>query len=402
MTQAFPNSPIPVEILSHFLSALACLSRAPIPYPPTILSPSPQAVSGSISFAGPSASVPGAVGTGEGLLAYLHTGLALRISHFLLIIWAASGWGSVALSSLLSHTLPRSFPHPLSADQIRDPNARRKRKRTLGMLGSESLLSRASIYDHAGSALGPHHRAMTKTEQLAVHVEVVWLARYLDLPRKEASVTREVVKRIGVMVVEAREEHRRHNAAGFPRRAPASSAEPTSGLTANASVGLGLGMAVASTPSAVAVRRRESTDGNEGVMALFERALSLMGLDLLDFAGEPTGSAVNREEEETLPLNRFGWPELQVEMMKEGIAVAEALPDHPAVVRFCTTALNVLYRHLNPASQLHVAKMFPIALSVIRRRGMDMGALPWWVPGKVVLSLEIARWVVAHVCGATD
>jgi len=380
-----------VEILSHFLSALACLSRAPMPYPPTILSPSPQAVSGSISFAGPAASVPGFIGTGEGLLAYLHTGLALRISHFLLIIWAASGWGSVALSSLLSHTLPRSFPQPLSPEEVRDSTSRRKRKRALGLLGSKSLLSRASIYDHAGSALGPHHRAMTKMEQLAIHVEVAWLARWLDLPRKEACVTREVVRRIGVMVVEAREENRRQNAAGFAKRTSVSSAETTSGLSANAAVGLGLGIAVPSPSSAVAVRRRESTEGNEGVMALFERALSLMGLDLLDFASSESEPVSKGDEEETLPLSRFGWPELQVEMVKEGIAVAEALPDHVAVVRFCTTALNVLYRHLNPPSQVHVAKMFPAALSVIKRRGMDTGALPWWVPGKVVLSLEIAR-----------
>jgi hypothetical protein len=60
-----------------------------------------------------------------------------------------------------------------------------------------------------GPGKDPHHRAMTKPEQLALHVEVAWLARWLDLPRKEACVTREVVKRIAVMVVEAREESRR-------------------------------------------------------------------------------------------------------------------------------------------------------------------------------------------------
>jgi len=380
MTQSFPSSPIPVEILAHFLSALACISRAPIPYPPTILSPSPQAVSGSISFAAPSASNPGAVGTGEGLLAYLHTGLALRISHFLLIIWAAGGWGSIALSALLSHTLPRNFPLPLSSEELSDVDARRKRRRTLGLLGSRSLLTRHSIFDHADSTLGPHHRAMTKAEQLALHVEVVWLARWLDLPRKEACVTREVVKRVAVIVVEAREEN---------RRAQSSSRRPTVTATPDpASVGLGLGMAVPN--QAVAVRRRESIEGNTGIIALFERALTLMGLDLLDFSNEST--LIQRMGDDPSPVSlRFGWPELQVEMMKEGIAVAESLPDNLAVVRFCTTALNSLHRHLNPLSQGHVARMYPIALGVIRRRGMEAGTLPWWVPGKLVLSLELAR-----------
>lgn len=378
MTQPFPTSPIPVELLAHFLSALACLSRAPIPFPPTILSPSPQAVSGSISFAAPSASNPGAVGTGEGLLAYLHTGLALRMSHFLLIIWAAGGWGSIALSALLSHSLPRNFPLPLTSEGISDPDVRRKRRRTLGLLGSKSLLSRHSIFDHADSTLGPHHRAMTKAEQLALHVEVVWLARWLDLPRKEACITREVVKRIGVMVVEAREETRRAQASS--RRSTVTAVDP-------ASVGLGLGMAV--PRQAVAMRRKESTEGNTGVIALFERALTLMGLDLLDFSGD-SNTAQTIGDDIRPGSSHFGWPELQVEMMKEGIAVAEALPDNLAVVRFCTTALNSLHRHLNPQSQVHVARMYPAALGVIRRRGMHMGGLPWWVPGKLVMSMELA------------
>lgn len=231
-------------------------------------------------------------------------------------------------------------------------------------------MSRHSIIDHAEAALGPHHRAMTKSEQLALHVEVVWLARWLDLPRKEACVTREVVKRIAVMVVEARDEARRIGSAGFRGKTPQSA-------RSDASVGLGLGMAVSA--QAVAVRRKESSDGNTGVVALFERALGIMGIDLLE-AGEVSSDS------------RFGWPELQVEMMKEGIAIAEALPDNTAVVRLCTTALHSLHSHLNPPSQAHVAKMFPGALAAIKRRGGEMG-LAWWVPGKVVLSLELARWV---------
>lgn len=381
MTQAFPGSPIPVEILAHFLSALACLSRAPLPYPPTILSPSPQAVSGRISFPGSEPAKPGAVGTGEGLLAYLHTGLALRISHFLLIIWASGGWGSIALSALLAHALPRSFPGPLSTQAARDPELRRRRNRNIRQLGIKSLLSRHSIFDHAESALGPHHRAMTKPEQLALHVEVAWLARWLDLPRKEACVTREVVKRIAVMVVEAREESRRG-----PSTSHTKANTPTSAFS-DASVGLGLGMAVSS--QAVAVRRKESTDGNAGVVALFERALTLMGVDMLDIDSDASSHLAVDAMESNNP--RFGWPELQVEMMKEGIAVAEALPDHLAVVRLCISALNGLHTYLNPPSQAHVAKMLPAALSVVRRRGMELGTLPWWIPGKVVMSIELAR-----------
>ena len=181
--QPFPSSPVPVEILSHYLSALACLSRAPLPHPPTILSPSPQAVSGSLSIAATSTTNPFDVGTGEGLLAYLHTGLSLRTSHFVLLIWASGGWGSIAQSSLMANSLPRSFPSPLDPEQSRDPTARRKRKRTLTLLSSRSQLARHTVFEHAGHAMSRHHRAMTRTEQLNLHVELTWLARWLDLPR---------------------------------------------------------------------------------------------------------------------------------------------------------------------------------------------------------------------------
>jgi hypothetical protein len=153
-------------------------------------------------------------------------------------------------------------------------------------------------------------------------------------------------------------------------------------------VGLGLGMNASG--QAVAERRRESNEGNIGVIALFERALTLMGLDLLYFSGDSTKPQQTMGQDSTPPTYRFGWPELQVEMMKEGIAVAESLPDNLAVVRFCTTALNSLHRHLNPQSQVHVSKMYPTALAVIRRRGLEVATLPWWVPGRLVLSLELA------------
>jgi hypothetical protein len=377
-----------VEILAHYLSALACLSRSPLPYPPTILSPSPQAVSGSLAIPGPSSNQSNYVGTGEGLLAYLYTGMSLRISHFLLIIWSAGGWGSIALSSLMAHTLPRTFILPLDGEAEKDDHARRKRRRYLTLLSSRSQLTRNSIYGHTTGALGPHHRAMTKSEQLTVHVEAIWLARWLDLPRHEAVITREVVKRIGVMVAEGREETRRLLAAGFSH-----SKGVADTAASEASVGLGLGMPVAPSQT-VAVRRKESTVGNEAVLRLFERASGIMGVNLLSWESRVTNTSIFSATEMERPP-KFGWPELQVEMLKEGIAVAEALPDLPAVIIFCLSALKALHPYLNPTSQGHLAKMFPLVLATVRRRGTKSATVPWWVPGKMVLSVEIARWVEA-------
>ncbi|WVQ65923.1 uncharacterized protein L199_004101 [Kwoniella botswanensis] len=403
LAQPFPSSPIPVEILSHYLSALACLSRSPLPYPPTILSPSPQAVSGSISFPAPSSSSnPSNVGTGEGLLAYLHTSLSLKVAHFLLLIWAAGGWGSIALSSLMTHTLPRSFIPPLQPHENIDHHLRRKRHRQLTMLSTSSGISRQSIFAHAENALQPYHRAMTKTEQVILHNEAIWLSRWLDLPRKESSITRELIKKLAILVVEGREETKRSNGSGiqggFSRQSmktPTISAENKSDEASSAAIGLGLGFSVPN--QTVAVRRKESTEGNNGIMGLFERAAQVMGIDLLSFGLSPESIGWNDQHHDNATNDdggvrrpRFGWPELQVEFLKEGIAISESLPDHPSIIRLCLTALNNLNGYLNPQSQHMLNKMYPISLATVRRRAIEIGQVPWWIGEKIVLSVEIA------------
>lgn len=294
----------------------------------------------------------------------------------MLIIWASGGWGSIALSCLMGHTLPRSFPvSPISSTtttESLDPAQRRKRRRELSTLCQKSQIHRHEVYEHVDNALGTYHQAMTKTERLSLLVESVWMARWLDLPRKEATVTRALVKQLALMIVEGREESRRAGASKIAKEAEA----------ASASVGLGLGMTVPT--SRVAVRRRETTEGNESVIKLIERVISILGVDLLSFSSD---SSVPHNPPPTKP---YGWPELQVETIKEAIAISETLPDHPTILRLATSALHTLYPFLPSANQVGLAKISTQSLGVIRRRGIEMGQVPWWLPGKVVLSIEVA------------
>ncbi|WVN88627.1 uncharacterized protein L203_103838 [Cryptococcus depauperatus CBS 7841] len=386
VSQSFTTSPIPAEILSYYLSALACISRAPVPYPPSILSPSPQAVSGSLTFLPPVSTDLASIGTGEGLLALLYSTLSLRISHFMLLIWASSGWGSIALSSIMAHTLPRSFPLPLTSDFEITPAAHRRRFRNLANLSAHSQITRNSIFAHVQQAIGPHHRAMTKLEQLDLYKQTVWLARWLGLERKEATVTREVIKRLTEVVVERRQEI--HSHPQFP--SPRSTLVP-SRVAGDPPIGLGLDIPLKS--QTVAVRRKEVTEGNSGIVALFRRAASIMGIRLLPSTPNiARHSLINVTDisDNSLQDLGFGWPELQVEMMKEGIAVMESLPDHAAIIKLCLSALHGLHYYLNHQTQGILAKMYLSALATIRRRGLDCDQIPWWVPGNIVMSLEVA------------
>jgi hypothetical protein len=372
------------------------------------------------------------LGTGEGLLAYLYTSLCLKIAHFQLIIWAAGGWGSIALSCLMGHTLPRTFPLPLDLpgaslssgqrnDAIEkrasyDAHAHRRRRRFLALLSARAGLTRSSIYTNAEAALGPHHRGMTKPEQLAVHVELIWLARYLDLPRHEAVVSREAARKVAGMVAEGREETRRlakmgANGAGVGMGQKGQQTRAADGV--DASVGLGLGMAVAGAKAGegarhgqagVVVQRKESTDGNIAIVQLLERALTILGVDLLPpFPVPPTTASTVRQaddldiESSASRKNTFGWPELRVDALQSAISVVEAMADHHNVARLCLSALKSLTGYLNPHSQAHLAKLAPAALGVLKRRGIwdsqRSGGVGWWVPGRLVLSLEVSSYV---------
>ncbi|BEJ13843.1 hypothetical protein CspHIS471_0310170 [Cutaneotrichosporon sp. HIS471] len=372
----FPSSPIPVEILSHYLSALACLSRAPLPFPPssTILSPSPQR--DSLSLPPPVAPSPTQVGTGEGLLAYLYSALCIRISHFVLTIFAAGGWGSIAVSSLIAHTLPRSFP-PL----VEDGNIRNLRTRHLALaqLASESQLTRHSILGHAEAGVASFRKAMTKPEQLSVFVEVVRIARWLEMGRKEAAVTRQVLKLVAAIVVEGREEHRRLLSQTIARAQGADSSR----IDGAAVYGLGV------TIPAVVARRKDTADGNCGIAELVERVCAVLGVDVLSF-GDPRKEYEVSRPREYQDEPHFGWPDLQVEVIKEAITIAESLPDQLSVVRLCVSALHSLHPYLNQSNQTQLSKLYVQAIATLRRRAIEMGPLPWWIPGRMVLSVEIA------------
>jgi len=242
----------------------------------------------------------------------------------MLLIFSAGGWGAISLSCLVGHHLPRSLPI-FSLDSEKEETNRRRRLKTLQTLAASSQISRRSVIGHAEGALGPWHKALNPVEQVALHVEAVWLARWLGLERKEGRYSREVVKRLGAMVVDGREENRRlgigTSQKGSKPAVPTAEATLSEAGGNELQVGLGLGMPANAPNQQIAIRRKESVEGNAGIISLFERACEIAGIRLMHLQHETVDEGWRSEKEQ-----RFGWPELQVEMMKEGIAVAEALP----------------------------------------------------------------------------
>jgi trafficking protein particle complex subunit 9 len=146
----------------------------------------------------------------------------------------------------------------------------------------------------------------------------------LGYRRKEAYVLREVLGCILDLIVCGREED------GFSRM---SSVPFTAGLGIK-----GLSSGPTAEWSGVGVRLSEVADGNESILKLLTYVCKVLGINLdavrlveIDQEGlsaSPNGESVTTDSEDSPDgnLEPYGWPEIQVGVVREAVAVAEALP----------------------------------------------------------------------------
>lgn len=134
----------------------------------------------------------------------------------------------------------------------------------------------------------------------------------LGYPRKEAYVLREVLGCIMDLVVCGREE---------------------SGSSAIVGAGLGIqGVDIGenSNKGTVGIRTSDNSVGNDSVLRVVKHVCRVHGIDLEAvgvLAGEESDiSAAEESTESEAPPEAYGWPELQIGIVREAIAVAEALP----------------------------------------------------------------------------
>lgn len=251
------------------------------------------------------------------LLAYLHCSCVLRHSSLLFAIWSAKGWGPLAFTTMLQPGLPPYLPPTLSIDE-------NDRGINLDRLSSVSGVSRPSIATVLAQLHGPWLLHMGASERIAVLESMSRLYACLGYRRKEAYVLREVLGCIMDLIVCGREED------GFSRL---STAPFTAGLGIKS-----LSSASAAEWSGVGVRLSEVADGNESILKLLTYICKILGINLdavrlveIDEEGISVSSnneSVLADIEDSIEgnLEAYGWPEIQVGVVREAVAVAEALP----------------------------------------------------------------------------
>lgn len=308
------------------------------------------------------------------LLTFLYTCCILRHASLLFSVWSAKGWGPLAFTTMLQSGSKPYFPPTISG---RDDGGWNHLER----LSSVSGISRSSIANVLAQAHGPWLVHLGTRERIAILEAMSSLYGCLGYRRKEAYLLREVLGCIMDLMVCGREED------GLSRM----SNPATGGLGI-----YGLSFSVSDMGwNGVGVRVRESVEGNESILHLLKYICKVFGIDLeaVNLVGRPPGTkSSDFEEFEKATLTnvgeQYGWPELQVGVIREAVAVAEALPDFFAVSQIAYSALKTFFTVLSPGDQYHLYATASRSLATARRRGGSY-SIEYW-SGRPVLAIALA------------
>lgn len=301
------------------------------------------------------------------LLAYLYTAAILRQSFLLFATWAAKGWGPLAFTALM-HPGPAPYvPPTLSHPDSHLPSNHDR-------LSSISGITRPQMAAVISQAHGPWLLHLGHRERIITLESIAYLYSSLGYRRKEVYILREVVGCIMDLVVCAREKPEPGSSSG----------------TAVNDKGSG-------DSGAVAVKGTERSTGNKSVLKLVKHICDVHGIDLEAVRFVNTGTHGTQDEgavsqdtsSDDLPEDPYGWPELQIGIVREALSVAEALPDTPSVAQFSLSALKGLHTVFSDDDQYYMYHAASESLTAAKRRGETR--LPDYWSGRPVVSIELLQ-----------
>jgi hypothetical protein len=321
-------------------------------------------------------------------IVFLYAEAVLRYGRMLFAVYSCKGWNPLSLSTMLSSKLPPSFnPDP-------------PRTSTLYRLTSIANITRSQISTIISQAHGPFLLHLQPSDRIQVLTSLAALYSCIGFKRKEVFVLREVQAGVMDLVVCGREESR--NAAPSPR--------PTTLNPGSDGVSL-------APQNVLSIRRTESSQGNASVIRIARYIAQVYGIDLYrvgvaDLENRRRSSVMSSDAASTLPHlaegdARYGWPELQVGVVREALAVAETLPgqimtvfsaqsrylrilliEHLAVAQFSLSTLRELRDHITAQEQQHLSASANRAISIGRRRGL-FHSMQFWFEDPLI-SIELS------------
>jgi trafficking protein particle complex subunit 9 len=191
----------------------------------------------------------------------------------------------------------------------------------LQRLSSLSGVTRSSISSIIAQAHGPWLLHLAPRERISILEVMASLYACIGYRRKEVYILREILGCIMDLVVCGREE----DGLTRPTNVP-----DTGGLGLRGHV-----QGVASGDGAVGIRFGERDDGNDSILQLLKHICRVLGVDLEavrmmnpdeELDQDSLRTSISEPDTDITHHDLHGWPELQVGVVREAVAVAEALP----------------------------------------------------------------------------
>ncbi|CAI2177789.1 1503_t:CDS:10 [Funneliformis geosporum] len=93
-------------------------------------------------------------------------------------------------------------------------------------------------------------------------------------------------------------------------------------------------------------------------------------------------------DEDARPLE-FGWPDIQIDVIKDALTISEALPDYPSMVKYTTRLLRRLFMYMHRDEQIRLSTSIPRIVGAGKKLGLDMEFKYWGL--NIVKGIQVCR-----------
>lgn len=301
------------------------------------------------------------------LVTYLYTSCVCRHVSLLFSVRGSKGWGVETFNTLLHG---RSWP------SVTQPNNNHQKAP-----GSINGITCTQVSTLLAQAHGPFLLHLESYDRIRLLRFMATIYSAIGFHRKEVYVLRELLSSIMDILVTSREETLK--ASKSPRDEANSSLKESGNM---------------------AFRTLESPQGNDSLIRLEKYICEIYGIDLtsVKLLGISPDEPVQTDKLSTSPDSyylQYGWADLQLGIVREAVAIAEALPgnyiffirmlsrliclDYAAVAQFDLSALKILSDVLNSHDQNYLYSSSTRAFLTARRRGDDR-RVEYWAQNPVI------------------
>ncbi|CAG8520418.1 10913_t:CDS:10, partial [Ambispora gerdemannii] len=125
--------------------------------------------------------------------------------------------------------------------------------------------------------------------------------------------------------------------------------------------------------------------GDAGILSCIAKFTDIYGVGD-DVKLEKSSASPMLDDE---PLLNFGWPEIQIDVLKDAISLSEAIPDLSSSIKYTTRLLRKLFLHLPKEEQHRLTISLPRIVASAKKQGLEMDIKYWGM--NIVRGIEVCR-----------